>query len=133
MLLNNYYPMKATIKQHDDFKLLIKNGKKKVLNTFIISYLEFEQYISLLQKQSKHRAGIYCKQNFLFGILTSKKFGEANKRNYFKRVVRSNLGKYKLEKFACIILPNLKNINFEPSIMKNDFDYFFKLKANNKI
>jgi len=83
--------MKYSLKKHEDFRIILNNGKKIELKTFNVFVLKSEIFLKHIFNISKHRHLKYLnllKEGSLLGILTSKKFGKSNKRNSAKRKIR---------------------------------------------
>ena len=122
--------MRANIKKYEDFKLLISGSNRKILNSLIIYHQDSNAFADNLVKISTHRSQQYSRQGFLFGVMVSKKLGKANKRNYFKRLVRACLKlneKNLPQGKALIIMPNVKNSDkITHSTMNDDIKYFCK-------
>ncbi|MFT4967951.1 MAG: ribonuclease P protein component [Candidatus Deianiraeaceae bacterium] len=72
--------MKKTIKRHPHFKFVMNTGSKTVLKTCII----YTVPINIFTKKFKSYTG----KNYVYGIMTTKKLGNAVMRNIIKRRLR---------------------------------------------
>ena len=90
------------VKKTREFDYIIKKGKFKKNNEFVIYYIDNQKEINR------------------FGISVSKKIGNAVKRNYYKRVIRNICDKSKnlysnKKDYIIIMRKGLESLNFSDS------------------
>ena len=87
------------VKSNREFDYIIKNGKYKKNNEFVIYYIDT------------------TRENNRFGISVSKKIGNAVTRNYYKRVIRNICDKSKnlyskKKDYIIIMRKGLSSLNY---------------------
>ena len=86
-----------TIKNYDEFKFVMNNGKKIFKEYGIVFKLGKDQFCKKFPKYAKISGNLY-------GIMATKKLGNAVKRNFIKRKIRIVIKKEIFEDEVWIIL-----------------------------
>lgn len=73
--------MKGTIKKHTHFKFIMKHGEQTVLRSCVIYVLSNEKFFAEFKRYTKS----------VYGIMATKKLGDAVERNFIKRRLRHAL------------------------------------------
>lgn len=88
--------MKGTIKAHRHFKFVMNNGKKTVAQNYIMFSMSMAKFI----KKFKGYEG----NNWVYGIMTTKKLGNAVRRNYIKRKLRVEIRTHNFTNVAVVFV-----------------------------
>ncbi|MDA0617150.1 MAG: ribonuclease P protein component [Proteobacteria bacterium] len=93
--------MKGTIKAHRHFKFVMNNGKKTVAKNYIMFSMPMEKFIQQFKG--------YTGENWVYGIMTTKKLGNAVARNYIKRKLRVEIKSKNFHNVALVFVGRLFN------------------------
>lgn len=88
--------MKGTIKAHKHFKFVMNKGKKQVFSHCIVYSLPISVFTNIFKS--------YIGKDFVYGIMTTKKLGNAPMRNLAKRRLRVFVCEQNLQNLAVVVV-----------------------------
>jgi ribonuclease P protein component len=112
--------MRGTIKSYSHFKFVMNSGKKMVFSHSVVYWVPYQKFCGKFKS--------YIQENGVYGIMVTKKMGNAVKRNFMKRRIRVALAKMDLQNFATVIVARNSSAEVKIEDIIVDFSKIFSVK-----